>query len=133
MNPHNRFATKTDDNTPSANETDPELSDLVESFQKLQKGALSSETTVSVPSGTTEHTLRYAAEEIDNLKRKQGTIQEQIDTKNKEIHTLRETLLVVNGALQGMQHIQNFIMDQEKCTSSLPQTSSSMTMASGKM
>ena len=92
--------------SPLANDNDPdaELSELVEKFQKIQH---------SLPSafkgpGSPE-TLQYVMTEIENLTRKQAMIQQQIEGKNKEIQTLRETLLVVSGALQGLQHIHKFM------------------------
>ena len=137
-NKHHGTKTKTNESTTTTTtdiveETDPELSNLVESFQKLQKGALEG----SASEMTAKHTMEYVKEEIENLKRKQTMIQEQIEAKNKEVHTLRETLLVVNGALQGLQHIQNFMEDKEKeciSSSSLPSSSltSTVTMSPGK-
>ena len=50
---------------------------------------------------TNPETLDYVTAELDNINRKQALIQQQIEGKNKEIATLRETLLVVSGALQG--------------------------------
>jgi uncharacterized protein YlxW (UPF0749 family) len=55
----------------------------------------------------------YLEKEIESLRAKQATIQEEIDKKNKEASTLRETLLVVNGALQGIQHVKSFILGEE--------------------
>lgn len=86
-------------------EPDAELTELVESLQKIQA--------VQRPAPQVdpafERTLQYVNGEIASLRGKQATIQEQIEKKNKEIATLRETLLIVNGALQGMQHIHSFM------------------------
>lgn len=135
---HRHANNKTDDassetgQVSSTEETkpDPELSDLVETFQKLQKGMShppSSQNDIS--SSVNNHTLEYVKEEIENLKRKQNVIQEQIEAKNKEIHSLRETLLVVNGALQGLHHIHTFMVDKEKeCFSYSTTTKTTTTM-----
>lgn len=137
---HRHVNTKTDDMSSdtvvaSEEETDPELSDLVESFQKLQKGMTQSSSdqngavaTAAATAAVNNHTFEYVTEEIENLKRKQSMIQEQIEAKNKEIHSLRETLLVVNGALQGLQHIHTFMADKEKeCISYSTTTTTSST------
>lgn len=87
-------------------EPDAELSELVESLQKIQ--AIQHQ---ALPSSA-EKTLEHVVTEIDNLRSKQAMIQEQIDKKKNEMSALRETLLVVNGALQGLQHVQQF-MTQE--------------------
>jgi uncharacterized protein YoxC len=84
-------------------ETDTELSELVDTFQKLQH---------SLPSThgpSTPETLEYLKTEIGKLTEKQHTIQAQIDSKTNEIVTLRQTLLVVSGALQGLQHVHSFM------------------------
>lgn len=54
----------------------------------------------------------YLEKEMENLRTKQTTIQGEIDKKAKETATLRETLLVVNGALQGIQHVRSFILEE---------------------
>ena len=84
-------------------QTDAELSDLVDTFQKLQH---------SLPSThgpSTPETLEYVATEIRNLTEKHAQIQEKIDSKTNEIASLRQTLLVVSGALQGLQHVHAFM------------------------
>lgn len=94
-------------------EPDAELSELVENFEKLKhqqqqhRGHASSHAT-----------LDYVKGEIENLRKKQALVQEQMDAKTKELHQLRETLLVVNGALQGLEHIQEFMVDDESASSS---------------
>jgi hypothetical protein len=97
-------ATREDD------EPDTELSELVESFQKLQKKMPGTAWIETGP--TAKETLDYVGREIENLKGKQTTIQEHIEVKNKEIRSLRDTLLVVNGALQGLQHINHFMSEK---------------------
>jgi phage/plasmid primase-like uncharacterized protein len=134
---HRHANTKTDDTSSetkpiaSAEETDPELSDLVESFQKLQKGMAHASSDQN-GAAVNKHTFEYVTEEIENLKRKQSMIQEQIEAKNKEVHSLRETLLVVNGALQGLQHIHTFMVDKEKECSSYSTTMTTTTTMPAK-
>ena len=94
-------------------EPDSELSELVETFQKIQHSLPS---TMKGP--TNPETLDYVTAELDNINRKQALIQQQIEGKNKEIATLRETLLVVSGALQGLQHIHKFMTKEGTETSS---------------
>lgn len=100
--------------TKEEEEPDSELSDLVESFQKLIPSA--------PPKGpSSPETLVYVSTEMENLKRRQGMVQEQIESKKKDIASLRETLLVVSGALQGLQHVRAFIATEEAApSSSLP-------------
>lgn len=93
----------------SANEPDAELSELVENFEKMKHQHQPPR--AALPASSAQPTLDYVHGEIENLRKKQALVQEQIDTKTKEVHTLRETLLVVNGALQGMEHIRDFILD----------------------
>jgi hypothetical protein len=84
-------------------QTDTELSDLVDTFQKLQH---------SLPSThgpSTPETLEYLTGEIGKLTEKQALIQQQIDGKTNDIVSLRQTLLVVSGALQGLQHVHTFM------------------------
>jgi hypothetical protein len=95
-------------------EPDSELSELVETFQKIQHSLPS---TAKGP--TSPETLDYVTAELDNIQRKQALIQQQIEGKNKEIVTLRETLLVVSGALQGLQHIHKFMTKEGTEPSSL--------------
>lgn len=95
-------------------EPDSELSELVETFQKIQHSLPS-----AIKAPTNPETLEYVAAELDNIHRKQALIQQQIEGKNKEIATLRETLLVVSGALQGLQHIHKFMTKEETEASSL--------------
>ena len=89
--------------TLTEDEPDSELSELVDTFQKLQH----SKPFMTAP--TNPETLAYVTAEMESLTRKQGLIQQQIEGKSKEIVTLRETLLVVSGALQGLQHIHKFM------------------------
>lgn len=96
-----------------ASEPDSELSELVESFQKFIPAP-----SVVTQGPTTPETLAYLTTEMQNLKRRQTVIQEQIEGKNNEIVSLRETLLVVSGALQGLQHIHTFMMKEETAASS---------------
>ena len=51
----------------------------------------------------------YIDNEVQQLLTRQKHIQESIQNKNKEITSLRETLLVVSGALQGLQHVQAYV------------------------
>ena len=83
---------------------DAELSNLVESLQKIQAAK-------AAPPRSKPETVDYVSGELENLKRKQAMIQEQMDTKTREIATLRETLLVVNGAVQGLQHIHKYLTE----------------------
>lgn len=89
-------------NSPSSSNgsaaADQDLCDLVESI---------TQTPLLQPS--VKDTIEYVQAEVTHLKRKQAMIQEQMDCKAKEVQGLRETLLVVGGALQGMQHIHQFM------------------------
>ena len=51
----------------------------------------------------------HIAGEIEQLKTRHQGIQDSIVAKTKEITTLRETLLVVSGAVQALQHLQSFV------------------------
>lgn len=81
---------------------DQDLCDLVESI---------THTPLLQPS--VKDTIEYVQSEVTHLKRKQAMIQEQMECKAKEVQGLRETLLVVGGALQGMQHIHQFMTREE--------------------
>lgn len=87
-----------------------DLKELVENLDKIQA--------VQAPPSFHDKVNAYLEKEIENLRKKQGTIQEEIDKKNKEAATLRETLLVVNGALQGMQHVQSYVTQEAAESSS---------------
>ena len=70
----------------------------------------------------------YVLAEIKNLQQKQASVQADLDAKLKETQALRETLLVMSGAIQGLQHIHQFIMtdpDGAKARGSVPDSSSS--------
>jgi len=102
-------------------ESDSELSELVDTFQKLQH---------SLPSThgpSTAETLEHLVAEIRKLTEKQQFIQEQIDSKTNEIATFRQTLLVVSGALQGLQHVHTFMSTsaEARASSSLLSTDAS--------
>lgn len=104
-------------------EPDAELTELVESLQKIQA--------VQRPQSQSdgpafERTFQYVSNEVESLRTKQASIQEQIDKKNREVVSLRETLLVVNGALQGLQHIYKFMSQGGS-----PDASSSLEAGSG--
>ena len=93
-------------NSPSSSNgssvADQDLCDLVESI---------THTPLVQPS--IKDTIEYVLAEVSQLKRKQAMIQEQMESKAKEVQGLRETLLVVGGALQGMQHIHQFITREQ--------------------
>ncbi len=59
----------------------------------------------------------YVEKEVETLRARQTVIQEEIERKTKETVTLRETLLVVNGALQGIQHVRAFILGEGELSS----------------
>ena len=61
----------------------------------------------------------FVLTEVGNLKQKQAEIQKEIEKKNTEAATLRETLLVVNGALQGVQHVHDYITREAAAPSSI--------------
>ncbi len=111
---------------PISHEPDAELSELVETFEKLRPVqslpvAPSAPTPAPAPQSPprpgppvvpVDKMVEYTAVEMNNLKKKQAALQEAIETKTKEVANLRETLLVVNGAVQGIQHVQTFISDR---------------------
>jgi hypothetical protein len=104
----------------SNTEPDAELSELVENFEKMKQQQQQQRPHGPSPLAT----LEYVRGEVENLRKKQALVQEQIDAKTKEIHALRETLLVVNGALQGLEHIQEFMVDAESGSASVSSSSS---------
>lgn len=99
-------------------EPDTELSELVETFEKLRPVQAPPPPPPPPPSpvralpSLVDKIADYASLEMENLKKKQAKLQEGIETKTKELATMRETLLVVSGAIQGIQHVHTFISDQ---------------------
>lgn len=112
-------------NSPSSSDSngsaiaDQDLCDLVESI---------THTPLVQPS--VKDTIEYVLSEVSHLKRKQAMIQEQMESKAKEVQGLRETLLVVGGALQGMQHIHQF-MTREEATETACATAARPSTAAG--
>lgn len=86
-----------------------DLKDLVESLDKIKA--------IETPLSFQQKMAAYIDGELQNLKNKQADIQRDIETKNKEATLLRETLLVVNGALQGVEHIQRYLTRAEEAPS----------------
>ena len=53
--------------------------------------------------------IAYLQQEEQNLSERQRVLQEQLQNKNREIQTIRETMLVVSGALQAIQHVSGHV------------------------
>jgi hypothetical protein len=98
-----------DSPTRSDTSVDQDLSNIVDTITSAGKP-----TTPSQPS--VDATVDYVLAEVNSLKRKQVMIQEQMETKTKEMQGLRETLLVMSGAVQGLQHIHQFMTKKEEVT-----------------
>ena len=54
----------------------------------------------------------YLAMEAEVLEKRQQAAQETIEAKAKELQGLRENMLVISGALQGVQHIKAYLDQQ---------------------
>lgn len=80
-----------------------DFNELVESLDKIHP----------VEPSFHEKITAYLEKEMQNLQEKQGNIKKEIDQKNKDVAVLRETLLVVNGALQGIQHVHAYVNQAE--------------------
>lgn len=57
--------------------------------------------------------LGYLRKETSALQARQTALQETLQAKTREMQTTRETLLVISGALQGLQHVQTFLAEQQ--------------------
>lgn len=55
-----------------------------------------------------ERSIAHIDSEVAALEAKSKGIQEEMQTKTKELATLKETLLVVSGALQGLGHMRQY-------------------------
>ncbi len=55
----------------------------------------------------------YLTKEVDMLEKRQQAAQEAIEAKAKELQGLRENMLVISGALQGVQHIKAYLDQQQ--------------------
>ncbi len=94
-------------------ENPDEMQALSDMLEKLQQSASGVSTLAGNPLRSSEETLAYLTAEIQTLKAKQKTIQESLQNKGKELQVMRETLLVVSGALQGLQHVLGYIEHKE--------------------
>jgi hypothetical protein len=116
----------------NADGPDRELTDLVESLQMMKAvvameeeqaaeqpepdepaPVAEPETPVLAPAapkapGVSE-AQEYAQQEVEALRKRQAAIHEQVEAKTKEIGQLRETLLVLAGAVQGLEHMRKFM------------------------
>jgi molecular chaperone GrpE (heat shock protein) len=54
-----------------------------------------------------ESITTYLKNELNSLRERQKSLQEEFQNKNKEMANIRETLLVVSGALQAIEHVSN--------------------------
>lgn len=59
----------------------------------------------------------HISSEVSALKEKQQTIDKQIVEKQKELASLKDSFLVVSGALQALEHMSTFVSNQEKSVS----------------
>lgn len=75
--------------------------------------------TPSIPLGPFQE---YLTNEIEVLEKRQLAAQEAVEAKAKELQSLRENLLVVSGALQGVQHVKRHVHQQQPTPSPLPVT-----------
>jgi hypothetical protein len=66
-------------------------------------------TAAAAPSGPVKEVRLsdYLVNESRQLIERQKALQEQLQAKSKEMQSIRETILVVSGALQAVEHIAN--------------------------
>lgn len=75
---------------------------------------------VSEPAGKAayaERSIAHIDSEVAALEAKSKGIQEEMQAKTKELATLKETLLVVSGALQGLGHMRQYFDGERRSES----------------
>lgn len=89
--------------------------DLGKMLSELEKKVMDSSSTSPGSSSPGLETLLddYLKRETESLNSRQTGLQETIQIKSKELQTAKETLLVISGALQGMQHVAAFLQQQK--------------------
>lgn len=71
----------------------------------------SSSTAIEPPSITD-----FLDSELKALQVRQRQIQDDLQEKTREVQSLRETLLVVSGALQAVQHVAHHVKTRDETT-----------------
>jgi uncharacterized protein YoxC len=62
--------------------------------------------------------------EVKALQVRQRQIQDDLQEKTREAQTLRETLLVVSGALQAVQHVAQHVKTRDEIANGVSQNNS---------
>lgn len=77
-------------------ETPANIEDLIQALRESVEDSSQSET---------NPLKEYITNEYKMLVQKQNSLQQELQVKAKEIQSIRETILVVSGAMQALQHV----------------------------
>lgn len=97
----------------------PGIQDVAELLSKMQETVVQdAETGGAAPEGTLKPEAlvkpdiqSVLKEELETLRQRHQLLQNDLQEKNKELQNIRDTLLVLSGAIQGMEHLKSKLAD----------------------